>query len=73
MTTPSRPLRVVEVEGVGWMRWPATRWELQDADGNLLADIEDYRTFMQAWMDAPLGLFEVVPLEEDRATDRTRD
>ena len=65
MTTPSRPLRVVECEYIGMGR--KVYWELQDADGNLLADIEDFRLFMQAWMDAPLGVFEVVPLEDEHA------
>ena len=61
MSEVVRPLRIVECEYVGMGR--TVYWELQDADGNLLADIEDYRAFMKAWMNAPLGLFEVVPLE----------
>lgn len=61
--TTERALRVVECEYVGMGR--AVYWELRDADDNLLADIDDYRTFMRAWMDAPMGVLKVEPLEGD--------
>lgn len=64
MTKASKPLILHEFNndnGRGWV-------VVDPVTGNEIAHLTtSFRRFMTAWMDAPLGVFEVVPLEDEHA------